>query len=158
VGGERGQEDHRCRQGSRNGGQHRRCRRRHGLTQLICRTTTSAAAIDVTPDSEPDRADLVAMARDGGRSDPLIWTPDQVRPRRTAIARIMKDRPMTRLETPRRDRIVSIHQTGNDASERVMQKLGMRLDRETIDPSCNRPTRVYAITRDEYNRTLAMPD
>jgi RimJ/RimL family protein N-acetyltransferase len=56
------------------------------------------------------------------------------------------------------DRIVSIHQIGNDASERVMQKLGMRLDRETIDPSCNRPTRVYAITRDEYNRTLAIPD
>ncbi|MGC4832688.1 GNAT family N-acetyltransferase [Micromonospora arida] len=54
------------------------------------------------------------------------------------------------------DRILSIHQIGNDASERVMQKLGMRLDRETIDPSCNRPTRVYAITRDEYNRTLAI--
>ncbi|WP_410818426.1 GNAT family N-acetyltransferase [Micromonospora sp. 050-3] len=55
------------------------------------------------------------------------------------------------------DRILSIHQIGNDASERVMQKLGMRLDRETIDPSCNRPTRVYAITRDEYNRTRAIP-
>ena len=39
------------------------------------------------------------------------------------------------------DRIVSIYQIGNDASERVMQKLGMRLDRETIDPSCNPPDR-----------------
>ena len=56
------------------------------------------------------------------------------------------------------DRIVSIYQIGNDASERVMQKLGMRLDRETIDPSCNCAIRVYAITRDEYNRTLAIPD
>jgi len=56
------------------------------------------------------------------------------------------------------DRIVSIYQIGNDASERVMQKLGMRLDRETIDPSCNRAIRVYAITRDEYNRTLAIPE
>jgi RimJ/RimL family protein N-acetyltransferase len=55
------------------------------------------------------------------------------------------------------DRIISIHQIGNDASERVMRKLGMRLDRETIDPSCDRPTRVYAITRDEFNRTLAEP-
>ena len=55
------------------------------------------------------------------------------------------------------DRIVSIHQIGNDASERVMRKLGMRLDRETIDPSCDRPVRVYAITRDEYNRTFDVP-
>jgi RimJ/RimL family protein N-acetyltransferase len=49
------------------------------------------------------------------------------------------------------DRIVSIHQIGNAASERVMQKLGMRPDRETVQPSCDRPVRVYAITRDEYD-------
>jgi Acetyltransferase (GNAT) domain len=34
------------------------------------------------------------------------------------------------------DRIVSIHQVGNDASWRIMEKLGMRLERETVDPSC----------------------
>jgi RimJ/RimL family protein N-acetyltransferase len=42
--------------------------------------------------------------------------------------------------------IVSIFQIGNDASERIMQKLGMRLERETIDPTCGRPVKVYAIT------------
>lgn len=42
--------------------------------------------------------------------------------------------------------ILSICQVGNDASERIMQKLGMHLERETIDPTCGRPVRVYAIT------------
>lgn len=41
------------------------------------------------------------------------------------------------------DRVVSIHQLGNEASGRIMQKIGMRLFRETIDPSCQRPVKVY---------------
>lgn len=45
------------------------------------------------------------------------------------------------------EQIVSIHQIGNDASERVMQKLSMRPIRETTDPSCQRPVRVHAIDR-----------
>jgi RimJ/RimL family protein N-acetyltransferase len=48
------------------------------------------------------------------------------------------------------ERIVSIAQVGNDASERIMAKLGMRLQRETVDPSCNRPVRVYTITKTGY--------
>jgi RimJ/RimL family protein N-acetyltransferase len=47
-------------------------------------------------------------------------------------------------------RIVSIAQVGNDASERIMGKLGMRLDREMVDPTCDRPVRVHAITRAQY--------
>lgn len=39
--------------------------------------------------------------------------------------------------------IVSIHQVGNDASCRIMQKLGMRFDRETIDQTCGRLVQVY---------------
>ena len=31
-----------------------------------------------------------------------------------------------------------------------MGKLGMRLARETVDPTCDRPGRVYAITRAKY--------
>lgn len=50
------------------------------------------------------------------------------------------------------DRIVSIHQLGNGASGRIMEKLGMRLERETIDPSCARPVRVYEITRSAWER------
>jgi RimJ/RimL family protein N-acetyltransferase len=41
------------------------------------------------------------------------------------------------------ERVVSIHQVGNDASGRIMEKIGMRLLRETIDPSCQRPVNVY---------------
>jgi RimJ/RimL family protein N-acetyltransferase len=48
------------------------------------------------------------------------------------------------------ERIVSIAQVGNDASERIMAKLGMRLQRETVDPTCNRPVRVHAITKADY--------
>ncbi|MFJ3903573.1 GNAT family N-acetyltransferase [Streptomyces sp. NPDC090025] len=43
------------------------------------------------------------------------------------------------------DRILSIVQEGNTASERVTQKLGMRLDRETVDPATGRATRIFAI-------------
>lgn len=44
------------------------------------------------------------------------------------------------------DKILSIHQIGNDASGRIMQKLGMQLARETVDPTCNRPVRVFELT------------
>jgi RimJ/RimL family protein N-acetyltransferase len=39
--------------------------------------------------------------------------------------------------------IVSIHQVENRASGRIMQKLGMRFDRETLDPSCGRLVCIY---------------
>ena len=48
------------------------------------------------------------------------------------------------------ERIVSIAQVGNDASERVMAKLGMHLERETVDPGCGRQIHVHDITRAEY--------
>lgn len=48
------------------------------------------------------------------------------------------------------ERIVSITQVGNGASERIMEKLGMRLARELTDPTCGRPIRIYGISRSEY--------
>jgi RimJ/RimL family protein N-acetyltransferase len=48
------------------------------------------------------------------------------------------------------DTIVAIVQAGNAASERIMIKLGMRLERETTDHRTGRPVLVYEITRDEY--------
>lgn len=39
--------------------------------------------------------------------------------------------------------IVSIHQVGNAASARIMEKLGMAFERATVDPSCSRPVHVY---------------
>jgi len=48
------------------------------------------------------------------------------------------------------DRIVAIVQIGNGASERVMRKLAMRLERRTVDPGSGRAVRVYEITRRDY--------
>jgi RimJ/RimL family protein N-acetyltransferase len=42
-------------------------------------------------------------------------------------------------------RIVAVHVVGNDASARVMQKLGMRFELETVDTIYGLPVRVYAI-------------
>jgi len=44
--------------------------------------------------------------------------------------------------------IVAIHQIGNDASERIMHKLGMQFHLETVDHSCGRPVRVYRKSRE----------
>jgi RimJ/RimL family protein N-acetyltransferase len=44
--------------------------------------------------------------------------------------------------------IVSICEPDNVASERVMQKIGMHLDRETVHPTFRVPLRVYRITRE----------
>ena len=46
--------------------------------------------------------------------------------------------------------IISIAQVGNGASDRIMGKLGMRLARETVDPTRDRSVRVYAITKARY--------
>jgi RimJ/RimL family protein N-acetyltransferase len=48
------------------------------------------------------------------------------------------------------ERIVSIAQVGNEASEHIMGKLGMRLERETVDPTCGRRVRVHAISKADY--------
>jgi RimJ/RimL family protein N-acetyltransferase len=45
------------------------------------------------------------------------------------------------------DEIVSICEPDNVASERVMQKIGMSLERETVHPAFRVPLRVYRITR-----------
>ncbi|MBD0739134.1 GNAT family N-acetyltransferase [Streptomyces sp. CBMA29] len=48
------------------------------------------------------------------------------------------------------DRVISIAQIGNDASENVMRKLGMVPDRTTTHPVSGRPLRVHAIDLTEY--------
>jgi RimJ/RimL family protein N-acetyltransferase len=48
------------------------------------------------------------------------------------------------------EQIISIAQVGNGASERIMGKLGLHLARETVDPTCDRPVRVHAITKAQY--------
>lgn len=48
------------------------------------------------------------------------------------------------------DRIVSIAQVGNNASARVMAKLGMRPVLETAHPSLGRRVRVFALSAQQY--------
>jgi RimJ/RimL family protein N-acetyltransferase len=48
------------------------------------------------------------------------------------------------------ERIASIAQVGNDASERVMTKLGMRPVRETVNPVSGRRVRVFELSADQY--------
>lgn len=49
------------------------------------------------------------------------------------------------------DRLVSIAQIGNTASERVMDKLGMVVERETTTPATGRRVRVHELTREQYD-------
>ncbi|MFC3493940.1 GNAT family N-acetyltransferase [Glycomyces rhizosphaerae] len=46
------------------------------------------------------------------------------------------------------ERIVSVAQVGNDASERIMVKLGMRLFHETVSPGSGRRVRVFELSPD----------
>lgn len=58
----------------------------------------------------------------------------------TEAARAALDFGLVELGIPE---IVSVHQVDNHASARVMQKLGMRFDRETLDQTCGRLVRIY---------------
>jgi RimJ/RimL family protein N-acetyltransferase len=51
-------------------------------------------------------------------------------------------------------RLVSIRHPENTASGRVMEKLGMTVDRETVVPETSRPVAVYALTRAQYDSTV----
>ena len=56
------------------------------------------------------------------------------------------------------ERIVSIRHVDNVASQRVMEKLGLRFDHETVVPRTGQPVAVHAITRAEYDADLAAGD
>lgn len=58
----------------------------------------------------------------------------------TEAARAALDFGLATLRIPE---IVSIYQVENCDSGRIMEKLGMRFDRETLDPSCGRMVRIY---------------
>jgi len=49
------------------------------------------------------------------------------------------------------ERILSIRHMDNIASQRVMEKLGLRFDHETVVPKVEQPVAVHAITRAEYD-------
>ncbi len=49
------------------------------------------------------------------------------------------------------DEVVAIYEPENVASGRVMEKLGMRFDRDTVDPARGIPLRFYRISRSEWS-------
>jgi len=53
------------------------------------------------------------------------------------------------------DEIVSIYEPANVASGRVMQKLGLKHDRDTLHPERGIALRVYKLLREEWNATDA---
>jgi RimJ/RimL family protein N-acetyltransferase len=61
----------------------------------------------------------------------------------TEAAKAALDFALVQLRLPD---VVSIYQADNRASARIVQKLGMRFDRETVDPTCGRPVEVYRAT------------
>ncbi len=56
------------------------------------------------------------------------------------------------------DRIVSIYEPENEASGRVMQRLGLTFDRDTVHPTRGIAARVLAIARDEWDARNARSD
>lgn len=46
--------------------------------------------------------------------------------------------------------IVSIYEPDNVASGRVMEKIGLRFDHETVHPSLARPLRIYRLLNDQW--------
>jgi RimJ/RimL family protein N-acetyltransferase len=48
------------------------------------------------------------------------------------------------------DRVISIRHLENDRSARVMEKLGLTFDFETVIPGFDQPVAVHAITRDRW--------
>ena len=52
------------------------------------------------------------------------------------------------------DRLVSIRHPDNGASGRVMDKLGMTLDRSTTVPATDRPADVYALDRSQWGARM----
>jgi RimJ/RimL family protein N-acetyltransferase len=50
------------------------------------------------------------------------------------------------------DEIVSIYEPDNVASGRVMQRLAMQVDRDTVHPALGVPLRVYKLSRSDWTR------
>lgn len=53
------------------------------------------------------------------------------------------------------ERIISIRHVANTASRRVMDKLGMTFDHETVVPATKQPVAVHAMTRNQYEAAAA---
>lgn len=61
----------------------------------------------------------------------------------TEAARAALDFGLIDLELPN---IISIFQVENEASRKIVSKIGMRFDRQTIDPTCDRVVEVYRLS------------
>jgi RimJ/RimL family protein N-acetyltransferase len=79
----------------------------------------------------------------GWRLDPAVWGQGlATEGARAAVADGFLD--------PELDEIVSIYQPENEASGRIMARLGMRFDRDTRHPTRDLALRVYRLSRSDY--------
>jgi RimJ/RimL family protein N-acetyltransferase len=46
--------------------------------------------------------------------------------------------------------IASIYEPDNIASGRIMEKIGMRFDHDTVHPSLDRPLRIYRLSNEQW--------
>jgi RimJ/RimL family protein N-acetyltransferase len=107
----------------------------HGIFALEIRE--SAQLIGFTGLSEPNfLPEIMPAVEIGWRLSRAAWGKGYA----TEAARAALNFGLMTLSLPE---IVSIYQVANEASGRIVQKLGMKFDRETIDPSCGRLVRVF---------------
>ena len=87
----------------------------------------------------------------GWRLDPLDWGRGlATEGARAALAH--------GFSSPDLDEVVSIYEPQNAASVRVMMRLGMRFDRDTVHPTRGLALRVYRLSRAEWEGTVPVGD
>jgi RimJ/RimL family protein N-acetyltransferase len=97
------------------------------------------AFIGFTGLSQPDfMPELLPAVEIGWRLAPTHWGMGYA----TEAARAALD---FGIRLPNAPDIVSVCQAGNDASARIMQKIGLAFDRRSVDPTCGREVTVYRL-------------
>jgi len=86
----------------------------------------------------------------GWRLDPRVWNQGLA----SEGARAMLDYGFDELALPE---ILSIYEPDNVASGRVMEKLGMQVERDTVHPYFDRPLRIYRMSRHQWETLRQAP-
>jgi len=86
----------------------------------------------------------------GWRLDPAVWSQGLA----SEGARAMLDYGFDELALPA---ILSIYEPDNVASGRVMEKIGMQVERDTVHPYFDRPLRIYRMSRHQWETLRHAP-
>jgi len=86
----------------------------------------------------------------GWRLDPTVWSQGLA----SEGARALLAYGFEELELPE---ILSIYEPDNVASGRVMEKIGMEFERDTVHPYFDRPLRIYRLSRHQWEALRQAP-